>query len=587
MRFIFFLFFFIIFFRCGIGVLVISELREIFTKVKKDVFTFIKHQNDLCPKSYNNQNNYETSYIPLIIAICLNRILELKKNNSVSNILIYKALNGSFDISDENYANINSIIQNVNNGNWIPLKTCDDVIILAEILFIWLDDCVKACIFPGTIQELYDNNKKCFSRKMNFLDLITDFKKLNMDTITQMYEFMKNILRKYEWENFKFFSNFLRDIYPIFTNNKNELKNEYIEYKRMIEKIAIFILGYNIDILYDNEEENKSFDFDNISGNKEKYFQNVQMTILILKFLRDTSIKRPTFEEEYIGMIDVNKLLTFDSMNNSKDISNKEDSNIEKMLNLNNRTIEQEKELFCIYQKLKNHFEKIPGKSVSDNYLNEFTKFLERPFYDEKSDYNTFKINIQECERESISSSGFNSKINNSNINNQTNLKLSNINNSKVNLSNNISNNNSNLLMSNENINIPKLKIETEDKKENKKTGIIKNKNVKLNIDTIKVNSNKQSFQTQIISKQLKKISFFFDNDKQSGERKSEFNILPSDLFINNNINNYSKRRSTAILKNLEKSFLSNKTKNGIFSKDMIQIPKDIYDKFQGKTSHS
>ena len=579
--------FFIIFFRCGIGVLVISELREIFTKVKKDVFTFIKHQNDLSPKSYNNQNNYETSYIPLIIAICLNRILELKKNNTVTNILIYKALNGSFDVSDENYANINSIIQNINNGNWVPLKSCDDVIILSEILFIWLDDCVKACIFPGTIQELYDNNKKLFSRKSNFLDLIIDFKKLNMETITEMYEFMKNILKKYEWENFKFFSNFLRDVYPIFTNDKNELKNEYIEYKRMIEKIAIFILGYNIDILYDNEVENKSFDFDNISENKEKYFQNVQMTILILKFLRDTSIKRPTFEDEYIGMIDVNKLLNFDSMNNSKEISNKEESNIEKMLNLNNRTIEQEKELFCIYQKLKNHFEKIPGRAVSDNYLNDFSKYLERPFYDEKSDYNTFKINIQECERESISSSGFNSKINNSNINNQTNLKLSNINNSKVNLSNNISNNNSNLLMSNENINIPKLKIETEDKKENKKTGIIKNKNVKLNIDTIKVNSNKQSFQTQIISKKLKKIYFFFDNDKQSGERKSEFNILPSDLFINNNINNYSKRRSTAILKNLEKSFLSNKTKNGIFSKDMIQIPKDIYDKFQGKTSHS
>ena len=28
--------------------------------------------------------------------------------------------------------------------------------------------------------------------------------------------------------NFKFFSCFLRDIHPIFTNNKNELKNEYI-----------------------------------------------------------------------------------------------------------------------------------------------------------------------------------------------------------------------------------------------------------------------------------------------------------------------------------------------------------------------
>jgi len=580
--------FFIIFFWCGIGVLVISELREIFTKVKKDVFTFIKHQNDLSPKSYNNQNNYETSYIPLIIAICLNRILELKKNNTVTNILIYKALNGSFDVSDENYANINSIIQNINNGNWVPLKSCDDVIILSEILFIWLDDCVKACIFPGTIQELYDNNKKLFSRKSNFLDLIIDFKKLNMETITEMYEFMKNILKKYEWENFKFFSNFLRDVYPIFTNDKNELKNEYIEYKRMIEKIAIFILGYNIDILYDNEVENKSFDFDNISENKEKYFQNVQMTILILKFLRDTSIKRPTFEDEYIGMIDVNKLLNFDSMNNSKEISNKEESNIEKMLNLNNRTIEQEKELFCIYQKLKNHFEKIPGRAVSDNYLNDFSKYLERPFYDEKSDYNTFKINIQECERESISSSGINSKINNSNIYNKSNLKISNIN-SKL----NISNNNSNILISNENIKIPQLKIEHEDKKENKKTGIIKNKNVKLNIETIKINTNKPSFPTQIISKKLKKISFFVENDKENnkeylGERKSEIpNIPPSYLFINNNINNISKRRSTAILKSLEKSFLSNKNKTGIFAKDMIQIPKDIYEKFQGKSSNT
>ncbi len=503
----------------------------------------------------------------------------------MSNILIYKALNGSFDISDENYANINSIIQNVNNGNWIPLKTCDDVIILSEILFIWLDDCVKACIFPGTIQELYDNNKKLFSRKLNFLDLITDFKKLNMETITQMYEFMKNILKKYEWENFKFFSNFLRDVYPIFTNNKNELKNEYIEYKRMVEKIAIFILGYNIDILYENEEENKSFDFDNISENKEKYFQNVQMTILILKFLRDTSIKRPTFEDEYIGMIDVNKLLTFDSMNNSKENSNKEENNVEKILNLNNRTIEQEKELFCIYQKLKNHFEKIPGRAVSDNYLNDFTKYLERPFYDEKSDYNTFKINIQECERESISSSVINSKINNSNIQNPNNLKISNIINSKINISNNNSNNNSNLLISNENIKVPQLKIETEEKKENKKVGIIKNKNVKINIDTIKVNTNKPTFPTQIMSKHLKKISFFVDSEKQLGERKSEIpNIPPSYLFINNNINNYSKRRSTAILKCLEKSFLSNKTKNGIFAKDMIQIPKDLYEKFQGKS---
>ena len=102
----------------------------------------------------------------------------MKKNNLTSNLNIYKSLNGSIDVSDAQYIQINSIIKNANNGNWKPLKTCNDILVLGEILFIWLDDCVKACIFPGTIQELYDNNKKLFSRKLNFLDLITDFKKL-------------------------------------------------------------------------------------------------------------------------------------------------------------------------------------------------------------------------------------------------------------------------------------------------------------------------------------------------------------------------------------------------------------------------
>ena len=113
----------------------------------------------------------------------------------------------------------------------------------------------------------------------------------------------------------------------------------------MIEKIAIFILGYNIDFLYENEEENNSFDLEIMNSEKGKYFQIVQMTILILKFLRDTSSRKISFEEEFIGMIDVNKLLTFDSvlnLNENKEIF------VEKILNSNNRSLEQEKDLFNI-----------------------------------------------------------------------------------------------------------------------------------------------------------------------------------------------------------------------------------------------
>ena len=63
------------------------------------------------------------------------------------------------------------------------------------------------------------------------------------------------------------------------------------EYKYMIEKMIIFALGYNIDMLYENEEENKSFDIINLPSNKNELFQNVKMTIILFKFIRDTKTK--------------------------------------------------------------------------------------------------------------------------------------------------------------------------------------------------------------------------------------------------------------------------------------------------------
>ena len=56
----------------------------------------------------------------------------MKKNNLTSNLNIYKSLNGSIDVSDAQYIQINSIIKNGNNENWKPLKTCNDILILAE-----------------------------------------------------------------------------------------------------------------------------------------------------------------------------------------------------------------------------------------------------------------------------------------------------------------------------------------------------------------------------------------------------------------------------------------------------------------------
>ena len=401
-----------------------SDLREVFTKEKKDVFVFIKHQNDLLLKSYNNQKEYESTYIPFIIPICLSKILEMKNTNQISNLTIYKALNGTIELNDEIYSNINSISKNINSGNWNYLKRCQDIIVISELLFIWFEDCVNACIFPTTIKEIFSPNKKLFDDRLTFTDYILEYKHLKKEIIFQMYQYIKSIFKKYEWELIKLLCNFFREIYPIYSDNEKENNNLHNEYKYMIEKIVIFVLGYNIDMLYENEEENKSFDIINLSSTKSELFQNVKMTVMLFKFIRDTKTKKFSTIIKAINStqqqlnIDMYKLLQIDSsLNNPMSYSNISNENIvgnqldisriNNILSFNNKS-RKEKGLYKIYQTLKNHFEKFPyNESNSKNNI------------DDKSE-NSIN-NIIKIERENISIfnnsfSSFNDSINSKSI---------------------------------------------------------------------------------------------------------------------------------------------------------------------------
>ena len=409
----------------------IKNLRMIFTKEKMDIYSFIKHQNDLLLKMYNNQNNYEneTTFIPKILTICINKLIELKNANQITKINICKALNGSYDINDEMYNNISSIMENINKGNWKQLERCQDVIILSEILFIWLDDCVKACIYPDTMEMIFNENKKLFKQKKSFIDYIFEYKNLDNETITTMYSYIKSIFKKYEWEILKFFAYFLKEIYP--SNNHSDernLKEEVHEYKHMIEKLSIFILGYNIDILYENgEEESKNYSPNYFSKEKTYIFNNVQSMILILKFLRDTLIenKKEYYDLHYLySPRKTNKKINNNNNinNNNKNINNKvpnidmnklnflessilNNTNLNSLLELDNphRT-----SLFNIYQTLKLHFEKkeaLNKVNTNDNQNlnvinpNNFLSVKKKSIASNKnSSKNSFNFNLKPCD---------------------------------------------------------------------------------------------------------------------------------------------------------------------------------------------
>ena len=249
------------------------SLREIFTTEHCDLRTFLKRQWDLDvlgPKL--------VSYIPILLYKCITKILSLKysKHRAYCNNTIYKAMNGSLGLIDEVYIQIRTLMKQINLGLWEELDKCESAVILSELMFFWMDESVNACINPKRIAKIVGA-----SLFQNNIDSILNGNCSNLNLITNIYTFCKKNLKTAEHEIIKFFSAFFEKVYPYNTtkslHNSNkttlldssnqlvignktvleverkESKDDIEEYNRMLEKIAIFLVGFNIDILYNEE----------------------------------------------------------------------------------------------------------------------------------------------------------------------------------------------------------------------------------------------------------------------------------------------------------------------------------------------
>ena len=614
----------------------ISGLREIFCKEKKDVYTFIKHQNDLILKTYSNQNNYdkESTFIPLMILITLNLLLKLRKKNLCENIDIYKSMNGSCDLSDEIYANIQNITIEINKGNWKVLKKCKDPVLIGELMFIWMDDCINYCVNPATVDEaIFEEIQIDVIKKEKIYNLLLKYENIDKNIISKIYNFFQNKFKKYEWEILKFFSIFLKETFPKTKNNKNNEENinftsktpkNYInknnianniliihenkkeedeisdpihsariieeekQYQLMLEKIGIFILGFDIDLLYENQSVN------NINNNSismiektNSYLNSVKNTILLLKFLRDTLnenyrfyetelyyIKSPTnkngnlktfkdFAENYKNSIDSSNInsesnsCNSNSLNHSQEIINhnvinvnNETNNVHSLsiahsnssnflFNLNKKNIhnnlsiikelennkEYEKKLFEVYKTLKLHFE----KNLSWSKIG-FKKY-ENVFNNlEMSELSTNQFKSKNFKKLQSVKNDFKINIKICEKENENENEIENIKNN---------NNNENLNINNENLNI-------------------NNENLNINNESLcKLRKNMHSKSNQIPKVHLKEKKLYFDNMKDFHNKKKKNSKFFNSIIFRNN-----KKRSTLILKNLFNSNVFSEDKN-------------------------
>ena len=279
----------------------IIDAKNLFPKKIKNIRDFIRNQNIMdfnfdkekfgIPSivvSYYLKNNdknitnkkgiyskiIDINFIPKIIFECIEKIIEQKLINKINIKELYDILNGKKEINEE-INKIDEIIFQLKNYNWEFFEKEEDINIISEILFLWLNEHVLFCISPQNIINIINSiinspEKKEILKNEEDEESSNKGMRINVQKLYEKYinkmEYkneikdilvtIKNNLTKVEYELIKYLSVFLQIIYP--TNNIPEdsniqnddktFENELIkEYKRFLYKLNLFLLGYNLD----------------------------------------------------------------------------------------------------------------------------------------------------------------------------------------------------------------------------------------------------------------------------------------------------------------------------------------------------
>ena len=298
----------------------VNIIKSIFTQKQIPIDNYIKYQMDLdydfnkknsninmlyIIESYfnkqiseneintnNNISNINTEiinlkYIPKLIMICLDKIIKLKFKNNLNDDILYQILNGMNKITKEEVKELRLIKKELNENNWDSLTNNENILIITELLFSWINENVKECINPKKINRLWNKCAKLFTTNMDNnnaknndstnKNIFDEFMRGNYPMRkNKIYEFMnifETVFSKTECEIIKYLSIFFTHIYPKVNNEQIASADTIREYKRFLFKFCFFLLGYNLDKV------------NAISDNKNlKEMNDVKKFILILEF---------------------------------------------------------------------------------------------------------------------------------------------------------------------------------------------------------------------------------------------------------------------------------------------------------------
>jgi hypothetical protein len=219
--------------------IVLIRARETFTTRKRGLDFYIKHQLDLIPQL----DSHKFQHIPRIIVAILERVGCIIHQKGIDKANVYQCLNGNHEWKDEYENSLNHLKSAINHGVWSCINETDDIIILIEMLFDWIDDSVTCVFNSSTLDSIFKNN---FDLELN--KMIVNRKEYNIETRKLIIDKFKNELKMSEFECLSCIANFLSFIYP------DDIQDPVIlnEFNLMFDKLSIYLLGFNIEMVYEN-----------------------------------------------------------------------------------------------------------------------------------------------------------------------------------------------------------------------------------------------------------------------------------------------------------------------------------------------
>jgi hypothetical protein len=215
--------------------------RETFTGQKRDIDFYIKHQLDLMSQS----DAHRFFHIPRILLMILERVGTLISLKNYDKLFIYQCLNGNHEWKEDYELILSKFKNSINKGVWDCINETDDILILIELLYDWLDDNITYVINTTNLDYIFKNNFQYELRNMieNKQDYTIDTRKLIIDKF-------KNDLKMSEFECLSCVANFISNILP------DEITDSFVlnEFNLVFDKISIYLLGYSIEMVYDNQD---------------------------------------------------------------------------------------------------------------------------------------------------------------------------------------------------------------------------------------------------------------------------------------------------------------------------------------------